>query len=279
MFNCICLKAPDLKIYLWSLHLVYFLFSGPFHLLFLIYLHLLTFLWASQVALVAKNLPANAGNRGVMGSIPGSERSPGEGNGTPLQYSWLENPTDRGAWQAAVRRVAKSRTRLQRLGTVISPSFAFSCSSFAWRITSVVLPVPCSLFCFCVFWNPHCRKKVTCFLRHFCLCHRSYSSDIATFICLYPGCFFRLTHVMSLRVSLFWPVIWPLKKIWKVSLPGAGTMARNSHGKHPREAFPFRGCQKPLRSRIIRSVRKTAWWVEKKWQAHFSPALFKPFIF
>ena len=47
VFNCICLKAPDLKIYSQPLHLVYFLISGPFHLLFLIYLHLLTFLWAS----------------------------------------------------------------------------------------------------------------------------------------------------------------------------------------------------------------------------------------
>ena len=45
-----------------------------------------------------------------MGSIPGSERSPGEGNGNPLQYSCLENPMDRGAWWAAVHGVTKSRT-------------------------------------------------------------------------------------------------------------------------------------------------------------------------
>ena len=42
------------------------------------------------------------------GSIPGSERSPGEGNGNPLQYSCLENPLDRGAWWATVQRVAES---------------------------------------------------------------------------------------------------------------------------------------------------------------------------
>ena len=46
------------------------------------------------------------------GSIPGLGRSPGEGNGNPLQYSRLENPTDRGAWQATVHGVAKSQTRL-----------------------------------------------------------------------------------------------------------------------------------------------------------------------
>ena len=62
---------------------------------------------------VVKNLPANAGNKRDMGLIPGLERSPGEGNGNPLQYSSLENPMDRGAWQATVRRVAQSQIRLK----------------------------------------------------------------------------------------------------------------------------------------------------------------------
>ena len=51
-------------------------------------------------------------NAGDLGSIPGSGRSPGEGNGNPLQYSCLENPMDGGAWWAIVHGVAKSRTRL-----------------------------------------------------------------------------------------------------------------------------------------------------------------------
>ena len=55
---------------------------------------------------------ASASNAGDLGSIPGSGRSPGEGNGNPLQYSCLENPMDGGAWQATVHEVAKSRTRL-----------------------------------------------------------------------------------------------------------------------------------------------------------------------
>ena len=58
---------------------------------------------------VVKNLPANAGD---LGSIPGWGRSPGEGNGNPLQYSCLENPMDRGALQAIVHGVAKSYTQL-----------------------------------------------------------------------------------------------------------------------------------------------------------------------
>ena len=60
------------------------------------------------MALVVKNLPANAGDGRDMGLISGSGRSPGEGNGNPPQYSCLENPMDRGAWWAIVHRVAKS---------------------------------------------------------------------------------------------------------------------------------------------------------------------------
>jgi len=56
---------------------------------------------ASQVALVVKNLPANAGDVGDPGSIPGSGRSPGEGNGNQLQYSCLENFMDRGYVQSS----------------------------------------------------------------------------------------------------------------------------------------------------------------------------------
>ena len=61
---------------------------------------------------MVKNLSANAGNAGDVDSIPGSGRSPGGGQGNPLQYSYLENPTDRGARQATFHGVAKSRTQL-----------------------------------------------------------------------------------------------------------------------------------------------------------------------
>ena len=89
--------------------------------------------WASQVALVVKNPPANAGDTGDLGSIPGLERCPRGEHGNLLQYSCLENPMDRGAWRAIVHRVAKSRTQLKRLSThahthnlaLTSPSFLF----------------------------------------------------------------------------------------------------------------------------------------------------------
>ena len=71
---------------------------------------------------MVKNLPANAG---AMCSIPGSGRSPGEGNGTPLQYSCLENPMDRGAWWAIVYGAAKeSDVTEQTTNTFIIPTVA-----------------------------------------------------------------------------------------------------------------------------------------------------------
>ena len=65
--------------------------------------------WASLAAQTVKKSVCNAGD---SGSVPGLGRSPGEGNGYPLQYSCLENSMDRGAWQATVHRVAKSQKRL-----------------------------------------------------------------------------------------------------------------------------------------------------------------------
>ena len=65
----------------------------------------------------------SAWNAGDQGSIPGSGRSPGKGNGTPLQYFCLENPMEGGAWWAAVRGVTKSRTRLNDF----TFTFTFQC--------------------------------------------------------------------------------------------------------------------------------------------------------
>ena len=69
------------------------------------------------MVLVVKNLPASEGDLRDMGSIPGSGRFPGVGHSNPLQYSCLENPMDRGGWQAAVHGVTKSQTKLKQLST------------------------------------------------------------------------------------------------------------------------------------------------------------------
>ena len=67
------------------------------------------------MALVVKNLPANAGDIRDVDSVPGLGRSPEGGHGNPFQYSCLENPMDRGVWRATVHTVAKSWTWLKQL--------------------------------------------------------------------------------------------------------------------------------------------------------------------
>ena len=74
-----------------------------------IHIHISTLFQSFPGDSVVKNPPANAGD---TGSIPGLERYPGEGNGNPLQYSYLGNPMGRGAWLARVHGVATSQTQL-----------------------------------------------------------------------------------------------------------------------------------------------------------------------
>ena len=111
---------------------------------------------------VVKNLPVNAGN---AGSIPGLGRSPGERNGNPLQYSHLENPMDRGAWQATVHGVTKSCTQLRHWAQAQT------------YLKASILRWPMSLpFTF------HGPKHVTCFWLHFshlrpCLAKFSYAKE------------------------------------------------------------------------------------------------------
>ena len=64
---------------------------------------------------MVKNPPANARDIRDTGSIPGSGRSPGGGHGNTLQYSCLDNPMDKGAWQVTVHRITKNQTRLKQL--------------------------------------------------------------------------------------------------------------------------------------------------------------------
>ena len=95
---------------------------------------------------MVKNPPANARYLRDGGLVLGSERSPGGGNGTPLQYSCLENPMDGGAWKAAVHRVAKSRTRLRNFTLTfhfhaLEKEMATHSSVLAWRIPGTGEPV------------------------------------------------------------------------------------------------------------------------------------------
>ena len=100
-------------------------------------------LWASQVALAVRNLPANAGDVRDTGLILESGRSPGEGNGSSLQCSCLEKSKDREAWQATVHRVAKSQTRLKQLSMHAAhkePCLRVKVPSFNSQKDNVTLP-------------------------------------------------------------------------------------------------------------------------------------------
>ena len=85
---------------------------------------------------MVKNPFANAGDIRDISSIPGLERSPGEGHGNPLQYSCLENPMDRGAWQATLNGVTKSQTEaIYKIGNQQRPTverrglYSISCNN------------------------------------------------------------------------------------------------------------------------------------------------------
>ena len=84
------------------------------------------------MARVLKDLPANAGYTRGVGSIPGSGRSPGVGNGNPLQHSCLENVLDRGAWWSTVHGIAESQTPLSTHAKFVMPQF---CGSTRWYTT------------------------------------------------------------------------------------------------------------------------------------------------
>ena len=86
---------------------------------------------------MTKELPANAGDVRDSGLIPGLGRSPGEGNGNPLQYSCLENPMDRGAWWATVHRFAESdTTEWLNVHTHILPTYPFfSCNPLIFSLS------------------------------------------------------------------------------------------------------------------------------------------------
>ena len=76
---------------------------------------------------MVKKLPASAGDIRDTGSIPGSGRPPGEGHGNPLKYLSLENPMDRGDWQATAHRVTKSQTQLKQLSAGQNCHIIFKC--------------------------------------------------------------------------------------------------------------------------------------------------------
>ena len=101
---------------------------------------------------MVKNLPANARDIRDAGSIPGSGRSPGGGNGNPLKYSCLKNPMNRGAWWATVHRVKKSQTQLKQLSRHACRVLADNCHWLNLRMT--------------VFWKQGTNQSTFCNSEH-----------------------------------------------------------------------------------------------------------------
>ena len=111
---------------------------------------------ASLMALVVKNLPANAGDIRDAASIPGLGRSPEREYGNPLQYSCLENPMDRGAWQSTVHRVTKSQTpwsylacRCASWGSIkyINQVKGHNVKSLQWKLGLGIWSLSCLTLC------------------------------------------------------------------------------------------------------------------------------------
>ena len=103
----------------------------------------------TQVVLVVKNLPASEGDARDAGLIPKLGRSPGEGNGTSVQYSRLENPMDRGAWRATVHGVTLGSCHRRKRGCWVRPC---PCSPSlprrgVWPCLTALRPDPCPAPC------------------------------------------------------------------------------------------------------------------------------------
>ena len=123
---------------------------------------------------------ASACNAGDLGLIPGLGRSPGEGNGNPLQYSCLENPMDRGAWRARVHRVAKSRTQL---------------SDFThWTFTRIWQNLQARPDARCLV--PHRERKRDCFARQLYRVHNQQNFTYFYFH-LIPGQIEETSNIIS----------------------------------------------------------------------------------
>ena len=100
------------------------------------------YIWSSQVVLLVRNSPANAGDTRDSGFNTALGRPPGEGNGNPLQHSCLGNPMDRGAWWATDRGVPKNQTRLSThaIQSWVKIQENVTLSSRSWYWASRILP-------------------------------------------------------------------------------------------------------------------------------------------
>ena len=91
---------------------------------------------------MVKNLPANSGDIKDMSSIPGLGQSLGGGHGNPVQYSCLELPMDRGAWQATAHRVAQSWIQLKRISMHVQAPFIYELIKSPPKLFEIIILSP-----------------------------------------------------------------------------------------------------------------------------------------
>ena len=144
---------------------------------------------------VVKNPPANAGD---AGSIPGSGRSPGGGNGNPLQYSCLENSMDRGAWQATVHGVTKSQTWLSNSAQHYFKLLYIFIYVYLYPFCTILF---LCLLEFCYFLEN--RDVFICILSHFLTIRALLKMKFS----------FKKMHSLTFYFTLPWKIEWSSLKI------------------------------------------------------------------
>ena len=133
------------------------------------------------MVLVVRNPPVNPGDKRDMDSIPGLERCPGGGHGYPLQYSFLENPMDRGAWRAIVHEVTKSQTGLEWV-SVQSPTGHID--YFCYQ-SNVAIDIRVFIFCLCLCQSlsfsltAKVEDKFLVTMKEHSLCHQKFHSGFS----------------------------------------------------------------------------------------------------
>ena len=135
--------------------------NQPYQHLDFIYFYYFGWAWSSlgfPSGSAIKDFACNAENTGEVGSIPRLAVSPGGRNGNILQYSYLENPTDRGAWRAAISKVTKSQTRLKHWAHTCAHTQVFMaahvlfCSCGAWALNQMSSVVVACRLSNCGMW-------------------------------------------------------------------------------------------------------------------------------
>ena len=157
-----------------------------------------------------------------MDSIPGLERCPGGGHGYPLQYSFLENPMDGGAWRAIVHGVTKSQTRLKCV-SMHSPTGHID--YFCYQ-SNVAIDILVFIFCLCLCQSfsfsliAKVEDKFLVTMKEHSLCHQKFQLFFTTVVSvLTPATVLIITYVLSLtsgRKWCVWAVLWSLSAVSSV---------------------------------------------------------------